>query len=298
MLNIIVLVIGVLLLIGGIGAIGAKANESKKFSKVLIMSGIAIMLISQCFVAIKTGYTGVRVTFGQVDEKNVPQGLNFKIPFVQKIETINNKQQDTKLATKNSIEATIAGKVPITISNVTVTYQINSNKAAYLYTNVNDPESLITYDIVSSSIKATTPDYDTDKVVVRSVVEASVKETLQQYINDKYGPEVIDILQITIGNIEFTDEYNKSVNAKNVAKQEAETQEIVNQKNIDQANAEAESKLIEAQAEKEANELLEVSITDKILMQQYLENWDGKLPAVTGSDNLMLDVSGLMGSGE
>jgi len=294
MLNFIILVIG--LIIAVLGVVSSLKRE--KSNKPLIIIGLLVMIVSQCFVVIKTGYTGVRVTFGQVDEKNVSQGLNFKIPFVQKIERINNKQQDTKLATKNSIEATITGKVPITISNITVTYQISSGKAAYLYTNVSDPENLVTYSIVSSAIKTTTPDFDTDAVVVRSNVELAVKETLQQYINDKYGSEVLDILQVTIGNISFSDEYNASVNAKNVAKQDAETQEIVNQKNIDQANAEAESKLVSARAEKEANELLEASITDKILMQQYLEKWNGELPTVTGSDNVMMDVSGLMKSEE
>ena len=303
-LNFILFGIGVLLIIAGIvSAVLAKkvalsSGEKKKTVgyKLLMLLGVAVILFSQCFVIVGTGYSGVRITFGQVDEKAVSQGFNLKIPFVQTIVTVNSRQQDLEVVSnEGGIESTITGKVPITISGVTVTYQINSEKASYVYSTVTDPDNLLTYSVVSSAIKATTPSFDTDGVVVRSDVEAKVKETLQKYIDDKYGQDVLSVIQVTVGNITFTDEYNKSVNDKNIAKQAAETQEIENKKNIDRANAEAESKLIQAQAEKEANELLEKSITNNILVQQYLEKWNGELPTVTGSDgSVMIDISKLM----
>ena len=305
-LNLIIAVIGVLLIIAGVvitviskRPVDDESGKRKFVSlKLYLLAGVALLLISQCFVIVGTGYTGVRITFGQVDENPVSQGFRFKIPVAQTITQVNRRQQDIEIVSPDSyIESTIAGKIPITISGVTVTYQISPDKAAYIYSNVTSPENLVTYNIVSSAIKATTPSFDTDGVVVRSDVEKSTKETLQTYIDDKYGEEVVSIIQVTIGNIAFTDEYNNSVNEKNMAKQAAETQEIENTKNIDRANAEAEAKLIAAEAEKQANELLEQSITDKILMQQYLEKWDGKLPTVTGADGgVMIDVKELMGA--
>lgn len=303
-LNFILLAIGAILIIAGIVvAILSKTGktdtgEKKKSSGylLLVFFGLVSLVFSQCFVIVGTGYSGVRITFGQVDEKAVSQGFNFKIPFVQTIVTVNSRQQDVEVVSNDSgIESTITGKVPITISGVNVTYQINPDKASYIYATVTAPDNLLTYSIVSSSIKATTPSFDTDGVVVRSDVEAAVKEELQKYIDNKYGGDVLSVIQVTVGNIAFSDEYNKSVNDKNIAKQAAETQEIDNKKNIEKANAEAEAKLISAQAEKEANELLENSITNNILVQQYLEKWNGVLPTVTGSDgSVMIDISKLM----
>lgn len=303
-LNFILLAIGGLLIIAGIVvAILTKKGSSDTGEKkksvgyaALLLLGLATLIFSQCFVIVGTGYSGVRITFGQVDEKAVSQGFNFKIPFVQTIVTVNNRQQDLEVVgSESAIESTISGKVPITISGVTVTYQINREKASYVYSTVTDPDHLVTYSIVSSAIKATTPAFDTDGVVIRSDVEGAVKDTLQEYIDNKYGADVVSVIQITVGNISFTDEYNTSVNEKNMAKQAAETQEIENKKNIDKANAEAEAKLISAQAEKEANELLEKSITNNILVQQYLDKWNGVLPTVTGSDgSVMIDISKLM----
>lgn len=306
-LNFILLGIGGLLIIAGLvlGILGRKGGTDgtgKKKSSgyiALLLLGLVALVFSQCFVIVGTGYSGVRITFGQVDEKSVSQGFNLKIPFIQTIVTVNNRQQDLEVVgAESGIESTIVGKVPITISGVTVTYQINREKASYVYSTVTDPDNLVTYSIVSSAIKATTPSFDTDEVVIRSDVEGAIKEALQEYLDNKYGADVVSVIQITVGNISFTDEYNTSVNEKNMAKQAAETQDIENKKNIDRANAEAEAKLISAQAEKEANELLEKSITNNILMQQYLEKWNGVLPTVTGSDgSVMIDISKLMEDG-
>lgn len=302
-LNIILSALGILLIIAGLvkviltkRATGDGASKKTAGSKVIILLGVAALLFSQCFVIVGTGYSGVRITFGQVNETAVSQGFNFKIPFIETIVAVNNRQQDLEVVSADSaIESTISGKVPISISGVTVTYQMNPEKASFIYSTVTNPYDLLSYSVVSSSIKATTPEFDTDAVVIRSDVEAAVKETLQKYIDSKYGADVLSIIQITMGNISFTDEYNQSVNEKNVAKQAAETQDIENKKNIDRANAEAEAKLISAQAEKEANELLEKSITNNILVQQYLEKWNGTLPTVTGSDGgVMIDISKLM----
>lgn len=272
----------------------------------LMLVGVLMLVASQSFVIVKTGYTGVRETFGQVDDKPVSQGFNFKIPFVQTISMVNNKLQDWVVVDEDTtIESTIKGKIPIQISGVTVSYQISSENAAYIYKTVSDTSNLLTYNIVSSAIKATTPSFDTDNVVVRSSVEAEVKKELQSYVNNKYGEDVLAIAQVTIGNISFSDAYNESVNKKNMTEQEAQAQAIENQKNIDKANADAQAKLIktkadaeakivEAEAAKKANEMLEKSLTSGVLTDKWLEKWNGVQPVVMGSDGNIIDISTLM----
>ncbi len=299
------------IIIIGLGAaykISPRLKKEGKFNPgtPLVLLGALLIIASQSFVIVNTGYTGVRETFGQVDNKPVSQGFNFKVPFVQTISMVNNKLQDLVIVGEDSaIESTIKGKIPIQISGVTVSYQISSENATYIYTTVSDTSSLLTYNIVSSAIKATTPSFDTDSVVIRSSVEAEVRKELQSYVNNKYGEDVLVIAQVTIGDISFTDAYNESVNKKNMAEQEAQAQGIENQKNIDKANAEAQAKLIkskadaeakivEAEAAKKANEMLEKSLTSGVLTDKWLEKWDGVQPLVMGSDGNIIDISSLM----
>ena len=63
----------------------------------IIAAGIVVLLVllaASSFTIIPTGYTGVRTTFGQIDKTTLQNGFNWKIPFIQSIELVNNKQQD------------------------------------------------------------------------------------------------------------------------------------------------------------------------------------------------------------
>ena len=71
---------------------------------------------------------------------------------------------------------------------------------------------------------------------------------------------------------------------------EAETAEYKKQK----AQLEGEAKVIEAQKNKEANELISKTLTDKLLMEKFIEEWDGKLPTVTGGET-MFNITSIMG---
>ena len=60
-----------------------------------------------------------------------------------------------------------------------------------------------------------------------------------------------------------------------------------------QAKADAEAKIVAAEAEAKSNDLLEKSLTDKILYQMYIEKWDGRLPSTIAGDsaNILIPVT-------
>jgi len=53
------------------------------------------------------------------------------------------------------------------------------------------------------------------------------------------------------------------------------------------AEAEAEKLRIAAQAQAEANRLIQESLTPELIDLKKVEAWDGKLPNVVGSDTLL-----------
>ena len=54
------------------------------------------------------------------------------------------------------------------------------------------------------------------------------------------------------------------------------------------ANAEAEAILAEAQAQADANKLLEESLSNKVIAYEQIQKWNGVMPKVTGSDSGIL----------
>lgn len=86
------------------------------------------------------------------------------------------------------------------------------------------------------------------------------------------------------------DEIEKAIKAEAVAKKAVETAK----QNKEKAKTEAETKLIQAQGEAKANAVKTKALTDKVLLEQWIEKWNGILPTVSGSDSNMIDISELL----
>lgn len=259
----------------------------------VIVISILIMIFLQAFVIIPTGYSGVKTVFGQVKAVPAHTGFNWKIPFIENIETICTKQQDQKIDDK--IWSETKARTTIYYEAITVTYQINSEKTSWIYANVaNYEDNLINSGIVSSAVKASSKELDDVDATNRGKIQPLVAQKLQTSLNEKYGENTIMVNMVIISNAEFEDSYNKAIAAKQQAILEQEKQATENQTKVAKAQAEADAKYIAAEGTKKANELLEKSLTEQILMDKLLDKWDGKLPIVTGENGAMFDLSSLL----
>ena len=272
-----------------------------------------VITLFNSFTIVPTGYTGVRTTFGQIDSNVVSPGFAFKIPYVQSIQKVNNKQQDVSF--KSKIWSETSERTAIYFENITVTYTIGANKSAWIYANVsNYKKALVSDGIVASSIKAASKQFNSTDATNRSLIEPLAQEMLQKSLNEKYGEDVVFINKIVIDNIDFEDSYNQAIAAKQTAQLTYEQQQIENQRSIERAAAEAEVKKtqaqaeadakmisaqanadamrIEADAEADANQKITSSLTEEILRKMYYDTWNGVLPSVYGADGTLIEVPG------
>lgn len=271
-----------------------KMGSKKKIVVAVLAVALVVLVLISSITVIPTGYTGVKATLGQINNKPLNSGLNFKLPFIQSIEKVNNKQQDTVY--DDQIWSETRERTAIYYADVTVTYQINPEKSAWIYANVaNYRDNLVSQSLVASGIKSSSKDLSDTDATNRSIIEPKAMENLQKALDEKYGENVVIVNKVVIGNADFDDSYNEAIAAKQKATLEAEQQAIENQKAIDKAKAEAtvtkttaeaqaEAKVIAAQAEADANKLLEESLTSRILKDKYLDKWDGSLPRYVGGE--------------
>lgn len=311
-MNFILIIIGLAVLV--IGAIAAFNKESVIRAIISVILGAAIALFGMSFVIIPSGYTGVKTTFGQIAEETLPNGFNWKTPFIESIEIVNNKQQDTGFAQKDSkIWGETSEKVPVYMADVTVTYQIDNEKSAWIYANVSDYKSqLISDAMVASALKNAAVQFTAEQVTVRSNIEPTAQKELQESLNNKYGENVVHILKVVINNMDFEDSYNEAINQKNLAAKQAEAQAIQNQIEIDKATKDAETQRIaaeaqataetakaqgeadairiKAEAEAEANRKLSESLTDNVLRNKLYDKWNGELSKVSNDSAPLISV--------
>lgn len=283
-----------------------------------IASAVVIVLILICIcictVRVPAGYVAVQYNMnGGISDKILTQGFHVVKPTTKTTLYSVSLEQSYLTASKKGdspdneafTASTKEGKA-VTIE-LTYTYQYSPETVTELFTRFRGQggkevrDSFIKPNIVSWS-KEVISRYAVADILGEE--RAQVNTDLTNYLADKFKPYGISVSNVSLINIEVDGNTQKAINAKIQAQQNAEKQSIENQTNIDKAKADAEAKkteaqaeadaeLIKAEAEAKANKLINDSLSNNVLRQQYIEKWDGKLPTVQGDDtNTFLQVDG------
>lgn len=276
-----------------------------KFISVKVIAAIAILVTGiNCVSIVPTGYTGVRTTFGQISSETMPNGLNFKLPYIQSVSLINNKQQDKEFA-NNQVWGETKDQVQVYAQNAIVSYRLNPEKSAYLYTNFNGIDNIISEVMFDSAFKQAVSTLSPAEATKREKIEPATQAKLQQLVNEKYGEDTVDVSLVVINQMDFSEDYNKVIAEKNAAQQKQEQQAIENETNIAKAAADAEvarttaqgkadASKIEAEGKAEANKIISDAVTENTLKQDMLNKWNGELPKVVGTtDNVFASVDAI-----
>lgn len=290
-MNWVLLIIGIILVVCAVAfyIISYKEKSAKRIiGGLLLVVGLALAVVSQSFTIIPTGYTGVKTTFGQIDNVTLQNGFNWKTPLIQSIEMVDNKQQDISF-NDDEIWSETKERTAIYYKGVTVTYQINPEKSSWIYANIsNYKDNLVTKPLVSSAIKASSKDLSDVDATNRSIIEPKALKNIQDSLNDKYGKDVIYVNKVTINNANFEESYNKAIADKQKAQLAAEQQEIENNKAIAKAEADAKVAVEKAQGKADANEILKKSLSDEVLKDKYIEKWNGQMPNVVSDGSSVM----------
>ena len=120
--------------------------------------------------------------------------------------------------------------------------------------------------------------------------QTAFQNAIEERLRTELGTENFIVTKVSTG-IKYPDALVKAINDKNVAIQKKA--EVENQVAV--AEAEAKKKIIEAQAEREANALRTVALTPAVLQQMWIEKWDGTVPTVitNGNSSTFIDLSKL-----
>lgn len=244
----------------------------------IVLGVLAIIIIVTVFASMKaigTGEVGVKTRFGKVQDTVIHEGLNFKVPFIERIVKIDCKtkkiEEEAESSTKDMQDVS---------AKVAINYNVNAETANKLYREVGKKyEEIIIEPAIQESIKSTMAQFTAEELITkRTEVSSKIQETLTGKIAEKG----FTVTGFNITNLNFSEEYNKAIEDKAVKKQEVETakaelekQQIENQKKIENAKAEAEV-MRQQNAE----------ITENILRLKMLEKWNGQLPTTMLKDNI------------
>jgi len=273
-------------------------DGGKSLKKSLIALGVVVVLVVAFFVGftarVPTGYTGILTTFGKVENNTLESGFHVKSPF-QNVVLMDNREQRKSfqtLAFSSDIQqVTIAGSV---------NYNIDKATAMTLYKDVGTQyeSTLVTPRLLEATKAVFSKHSAEDLVENRGTLSTNIRDILATEMSG-YG---INIISISIEDIDFTDAFTDAVEAKQVAEQtmlrvqteqaqqtsvaraEAERAQVTAEAsaNVARINADADAYAVrvQAEAEAEANKLIAASLTDELVEYQKILRWDGSVPQV------------------
>ena len=268
---------------------------------------VALILAFSMIKTVPTGYTGILTTFGKVEPNTVSAGVHMIAPW-QKIVKLDNRTQKVSVETDTFSKDIQQVKVSLAVN-----FCIDQATAQELYktVGVNYYESVVLPRILEN-VKAVVAEYSAENLVAK---RGELSDEILTRLTDDAAAYGINIISISVEDIDFTDEFTDAVERKQVASQNklaAETEQA--QKTMEEqaaadravisakakaeqdviaANAELEVTKIQAEAalyagEKEAemNKRIAESLTPNLVKYYYIKQWEGVLPkTVLGEDN-------------
>ena len=260
---------------------------------VIILVGVVLLGLNS-FSSVQYGHVGLYKTFGKLNDNVLSPGIHLRIPFVQTIIQVN-----TQVA-KAKADATASSKDLQPVStHVAVNYSVNKEAAYELMNNIGgNYASIIIAPAIQEIVKEVTAKYPAEDLIAkRELVAGEISEQLTSRLT-KYNLIVNDI---NIVNFQFSDSFNQSIEAKQVAQQQA----LKAENDLKRIQIEAKQKIAQAEAEAASLKLKKQEVTPELIelkqievQERAVEKWNGVLPSVTGGATPFIDIESFVQKSE
>lgn len=272
--------------------------------KFFVSSGVAALLgfvaLATSCNRIDTGHIGVVTHFGSVQQTVLDPGIAFTrpYPFADVINVPTAVQ-----ATEHEAGASSSDLQGVATS-ITVQWAIVSNRAPCLVQGFGYGEGAWTNGImvpaIQEVVKSVSAQYTAEHLIKsRKIVKLGIEKELESFVqktlSEKGCNGAIKIANVAVTNFRFSQEFDKAIEAKVMAEQDALKALNEKTRRITQAEAAYQEQKLSSDAIAYKTEVESKSRADAITREskaletnpnlvqlRIAERWDGKLPVYTG----------------
>ena len=270
----------------------------------IIAAIIGIYLFASAFVIINAGHVGVVKTLGAVQPEPLQEGFHLKKPFLDQVEEV-----DIRLRKAESQASAASKDLQVVSTKVAVQYSLSGPVMPLTYQKIGRRqvvESTLVAPAILESVKAVTAQYTAEqlitkraevKIQIQSAIEAFIDATLAQ----KEVTGALSLANVAITDFDFSAEFNRAIEEKVRAEQEALKAKNEKLRRVTQAEAAAAERTLAADAEAYQIEVASKARADAIrreaealkdnpalIQLRIAEQWNGRLPQVSGGGAIPL----------
>ncbi|WP_066505959.1 prohibitin family protein [Rufibacter sp. DG15C] len=243
-----------------------------------ILTGVAILIFSitatQSCTRVDAGHEGILVkmygTEKGVQDVSLVTGRVWYNPFTEEVYEFPTyiQTQDYDAFTVNAKDGSVFTVDP------TISFYVKAGASPQIFKkyrkDIGEIAKTTLLNYVKDAFRIRLNQYSTEEIISkRQQFEAEVQTTLDQALQQ----DGFKLEQMTSG-LTYPEEIVRAVNLKNRAVQQA--MQVENELKV--AEAQARKKIVEAQAEAEANRLRQQTLTPLLIQQQFIEKWNGSTP--------------------
>lgn len=253
----------------------------------IVLAAALVFVGANSLHAVPAGHTGVVTRFGAVDQQVLSEGLHVVLPFVTRVVNINNQVMKAEVTSNSASQ-----DLQTVNSTVALNYRIDSQSAASVYQNIGvNYENVVVIPAIQEAVKSVMAQYTAEELIT---MRQTVGNEMQQNISEKLVPYGFSTESVNIVDFQFSEEFNAAIEAKQTAQQNA----LKAEQDLARVKVEAEQAITQAQAEAESYRLKSQELTDEMIMMEFIDKWDGKLPTVVSDGQALFSMDSILESAQ
>ena len=253
------------------------------FKKYIVPAIVLVLFVIAMgsYFTVPAGSVAVKLRFGKL-VGSYTEGLHLKLPLIDKVEKFSVRIK------KDSFDTEAFSKDLQTVGlRLAINHRIMPETIISIYRNLGpDYTNTILRPMVEEWTKAVIAKYSADSLISNRV---QVAKELDQILKEKMKEKQVIVSDIAITNFEFSPQFLKAVEEKQIAEQEAKRATNL----VEKVKKEAEQKILQAEAEAKSLRLQREVVSDNLIKLRQveaqlkaIEKWDGKMPHYMGSGDM------------
>ncbi len=255
-------------------------NMEKDYTAKLLAPVIfvaALILAFSVFFIVPPGEVAIKTRLGSIVD-SYSEGIHFKLPLVESITKFSIQIQRADIRTQ-----AFSKDLQTMTSHLAINHRIQKETVVSIYRNLGkDYVNSVLDPIAQELFKAITAKYSADTIIAN---RAALVEELNAVVKAKLQEKEIIITDISLVDLDFTDQFLKAVEDKQVVEQQAKMSE----KLVEKAKKDAEQAIAKSRGEAEALRMQREQVTPQLIelrkvdaQLKAIEKWNGVLPYYVG----------------
>jgi prohibitin 2 len=242
-----------------------------------VIAVVVLNILFGSFYVVGVGQVGVIFNQATGRTKSVQSGFSLKMPIIDQLNVFDIRTQ------RIDIEEECASKdLQLVRMKTVINYHLDYTKVNEIFTKVGrDYSAKVIIPVTNEIAKSLVSQYTVENIIVK---RAELKDAIEEALRLKLKEYFVVIESVNLVNVEFTPEFNRVVEAKQIEEQKIKTAEYKKM----QAAQNKEAVILEAEGESRRQELIRATVNPQIVSLEWIKKWDGKLPVTMLGDKTVM----------